>query len=369
VARLSTIANPRTRISELEHRLEQGDVLVLFEGLGDPYPPLRTIAARELAHHLEPGFEAYLRALVRGDEGFTEAAEIGLAADDFLEATPSVRSAACVALQSSESPATVAVLLDAARSADADLRYHALVTLHHLPVPQGQLRPLVEERLSDEDPEIAIVAAQIAAHEGWHALLDVLERLWRRLKGRGDLQVVFAIAELIPHARKAGAQVPQSVVDAVVEQCMAALSDEVTTAAASHALALLGDARATQALEEVLDKWIAHPILKVGAAAALVELGHERGARYLADMLHSRRKDARGYAIRIVGRLRLRRHFDDLVALAGSDDYHADTAVLALNDFGGDEAYTALKRIAGSHPDGEVRELAEQCLHGDNSPL
>lgn len=368
MGKLSQIANATTRQSELEHRLELGDTLVLFEGLADSYPPIRTIAARELAHHLNPEFEAYLRALVRGDEAFQKAADIGLAADDFLKPSPSVQSAACVALRGSNDPASAAVLVDAARSEDADLRYHALVSLHHLPVPEGQLRPLVEERLSDEDPEVAIIAAQLTAEAGWHELLPRLDGLRLRLEGRGDLQVTFAIAELIGKARKSGTDLPEGFITPIVEQCIQALDDEATTAAAGQALATLGDPRATRALEQVLDKWMTHPILKVGAAAALVELGHERGEQYLAEMLESRRKDARGYALRMIGKLHMTKHLPELIKIAKSDDYHADTAVLALGDMGGERAFEVLHEIAAEHGDEEIRELANQCLYGEERP-
>ncbi|MFU8804236.1 MAG: HEAT repeat domain-containing protein [Bradymonadaceae bacterium] len=365
MALLANIPNPQARMAELEHQLELGETLVLFEGLADTYPPLRRLAARELAHNLTPEFEDYLRALVRGEEAFQEAADTGLPADLFLTPSPEVRSAAVVALRGSEHPATVAALMDAARSEDADIRYHALVSLHHVPVDEARLRPLVEESLNDEDPEVVIVAAQLATHAGWHDLLPHLERLRSRFSGQEDLQIVFSIAELIGAARKDGIEVPDALVRPIVDRCMEALGDEPTTAAASHALATLGDPRATEALEAVLDKWMTHPILKVGAAAALVELGHDRGREYLTKTLQSRRKDARGYALRIVGKLHMKEHLDELIRVARSDDYHADTAVLALCDMDGPEALETLRKISKTHPEDEVRELALRCLRGE----
>jgi HEAT repeat protein len=367
---LADISNPKTRLSEFELRLREGSEpevrRTLIEAMGDTYPPLRHQAAvaasdRAEAGELSEAFGDLLRALAVGDS--TTAVELmeplGLAPDDVPAPVATVRQAACRALRSSPNDATRAALLKAADDDAPDVRYQALVSLHELAAKNEQFQTVVERRLEDEDPEVAVVAAQITAQRGWTKTIPVLIERWREFAGSDKLQLALSIAEL---SGEHDAQVDLSVMTEVVDQLIDALEDEPTIAAASQALAQLGSKRAVEALENVVTRWFAHPILKVEAAGALHQLGDAKGTVHLEKSLNSTRKDARGYALRLVGRLRISEFFDELDHVARSDDYHADTAVLALADYGGDEARAILEDVAKTHPQQDVRDLAQNHI-------
>ncbi len=352
-------------MAELDHQLSVRTapeaVALLFDALDDPYPPIRRYAGEALSTRLS---EAVLRALHHLVQG--EAVPQALAeslAPHIPEPSSAVRSATCVALQGSTAPETAAVLFEAARADDADLRYHALVALNALDfTDEHALVTLVGERLKDADMEIVVIAAQIAAARGWGELLEALEAARGRVGAELRFTLSLALAELIAHTPGGRERVDKSLVDELIAEFIGALEDERTLDAATRALAFMGATQAIDALVKVLDRWFSHPILRVGAAAALVELGNARGKAYLADALTSRRKDARGYAMRLVAHLRLEEHLPYLIEVALSDDYHADTAVLALLDFGSEQALATVAEIAQNHPHDDVRELAQLRL-------
>jgi HEAT repeat protein len=373
---LADITNPQTRLAEFELRVREGSASevrrTLLEAMADSYPPLRhqaAIAVADLAaapDQADETFERMLRALAVGDP--TTAVELaeplGLAPDDVPTPVATVRQAACRALRTSSNDATRDALLEAADDDAPDVRYQALVSLHELdahlqPTGGERFREVVERRLEDEDPEVAVVAAQIASQRGWTHTVDALIERWQEFRGQNKLQFALSLAEL---AGEHDADVDPAVMTAVVDQLIEALEDERTIAAASQALVQLGSERASEALENVIKRWFAHPILKVEAAGALHQLGDPKGSVHLEESLNSSRKDARGYALRLVGRLRISEFFGELSRVARSDDYHADTAVLALADYGGDEARAVLEEVAQGHPQQEVRTLASEHL-------
>ncbi len=367
---LAAIANPKARVDEFDHRLRQQSApelwRTLLEAITDIYPPLRQRAGEAAAEVADESFEEVLRALAHGDAAAAvEATEaLGLPADAAPSPLAPVRQAACMALRSSHAPQTRTVLLRATFDDDADVRYRALVSLHAIDATGRQFHDAVARRLGDDDSEVAVVAAQIAAQRGWTDLAGNIVQRYEQFLRSDKLQMALCLTEMVGEH---GLELNAKLVDQMVDELIDALHEETTIAAASKALVQLGAERARAPLQTVLDRWFAHPILKVEAAGALHQLGDQKGTDYLEKSLDSSRKDARGYAIRVVGRLHIADFFDEIVVLARSNDYHADTAVLALGDYGGDDARAVLEDIAANHPDDEVRALADNALKNANN--
>lgn len=362
---LDEIPNPDARLDELEYRLrtdtEPDGIEAALRALTDPYPPMRHRAASALAARVDEPLANLFGAIVLENEEAMGRARAELNVDRPPEIVPdaSMRQAACRILAHAQGEAVHRILQQAAGDPDADVRYQALVALHNVDISDEELERTVGARLQDSDSEVATVAAQITAEKGWTTYTEALEKIWNRTHGDARLQFTIALAEL---AGTHGADLSSDTLDAVVDELTDALGDEETIAGASRALVALGAARAREPLRSVLDRWFVHPLLRVEAAAALVELDDERGREYLADALDHSRDDVRGYALRSVGRLQMGDHFSRLVELAESDDYHADTAILALAEWGTDEALDALEEASASNPDDELRQLAQRAL-------
>lgn len=361
---LDEIANPETRLDELEYILREADrpeaIDALLRSLTDPYPPLRHRATSALAERVDGPLANLFGALILQNEEAMGRALAELELDDPPELTPDavVRQAACRILAHAEGEAVQRILERAATDEDADVRYQALVALHNIDMPEEELERAVAPRLQDADREVATVAAQITAEHGWTRYADALYAIWGRTASDAKLQFAISLAELVGSH---GAELEDEAIDALVEQLTDALGDEETIAGACRALVALGSQRAVEPLRNVVDGWFVHPLLRVEAAAALVELDDDAGRDYLADALDHNRRDVRGYALRSVGRLELDEHFDRLVELAKDDSYHADTAILALAEWGSPAAMQALDEIATTQTDPELRRLAERA--------
>lgn len=375
---LGHIKHNRARRNELHYRLKHRDrrdrVQLLALAIDDPYGPIRRDVAQafqgEFARE-EPGRRPTNQDVV----AFLEAVAVGRTVTHAVAhavGTPPqwpegeserARITALVALEASPFPEqTAEAIRPLLRCPTADLRYHALIALERLVPGNRTLFDAVIEALEDDDPEVAVVATQIGVKHGWAELGDYFLETHRRLGGEDRLQIAFSIGELVANSAWSPGDIPPQKRQQLVEECIDALGDEAHLAAAARTLANLEATEAVDDLVAVTKKWFAHPILKVDAAAALVDLGHPRGAKYLGKALRSRRKDASGYALRIIGERKIDRFFDALVETATSDDYHADTAALALEDFGGSEARDVLKQLSSSHPDDEVRRLAGKAI-------
>lgn len=364
---LAEIPNPQTRIAEFEFRLREGTPLecrrVVLEAMADVYPPLRHKAGRYAAEMRDEPLNKVMRALAVGDaEAAVElVVEMGLDADCTPAPVAAVRQVACMGLEASPDAGSTAALMQAASDDDPDVRYRALIALHDLDAQGPAFADLVVKRLSDSDPEVVVVAAQIASQAGWGELSGLLVEQWRGLRGSNKYQLALCLSDLVADTQ---VSLDSDVLDTIVDQFIAALKDDTTTSSAIQALEKLRVMRAQEPLEKIVSGWFSHPILKVEAAGALYNLGAEKGEQHLKKALESSRKDARGYALRTVGRLHIEQFFTKLQYVARSPEYHADTAVLALADFGGEDARAVLADVAHNHAQHEVRTLAKKLLSG-----
>lgn len=375
---LNNIPNSRARRAELQYRLKRLERLeriqMLCLALDDPYPPLRHDVAEAFQSELhsrsdddgslEENLVEFLHCLVSLREPPTEVLKaLTLPRDLVPRDSLRARVAACVALEASPWPErTTDVIRPLLDLDEADLRYQAVIAIHRLLPGSALLHDVVVDALGDEDPEIAVVATQVAVKESWEDLLPAFLHARARLHGEDRIQVTFSVGGLLDNSTLTPADLPREARGDMIIECVDALRHEPHTAAAIKTLARL---RATEAADElvgVTKRWFAHPILKVEAAAALVDLDHPRGEEYLERSLSSRRKDARGYALRIIGKRRLERFFPELVRVATGTGYHADTATLALADYDGPEARRLLDELSQSHADAEVRRLAGRAL-------
>lgn len=362
---LDEIGNPDARLDELEYRLEHGSreeaLRASLESLADPYPPLRHRATSALAARVDSTLANLFGAVVLEDEEALgrALADLPFDAPPDIPFTSPLRQAACRILAQTTGEATESILEQAASDADPDVRYQALIALHRLDLPGEMLERIVGPRLQDADSEVATVAAQICAERGLTDFADAIAAIRRRAAPSDRLQFAIALAELVGEH---GAEIDEETFEEVYGELTDALDDGETIAGAARALVHLGSERAAAPLRDILDRWFVHPLLRVEAAGALIELDDERGAQYLCKALEHRRKDVRGYALRTVGRLQLDEHLDRLVETAEAGGYHADTAVIALAQFGSDAAMQALERLADSPPDDELGRLAERVL-------
>jgi hypothetical protein len=379
--RLRTISNPGARLDELAFQLERREdadaLALLFGALTDPYPPIRRFAAESLEPFVtgrraeidDEALASALRALLCGEALPEPRSErLGISLEEAPDPSIEVRRAVAYALRFDTHPETTARLMDVADEADADLRYQAMVSLFDHRRCDGSMVALLERRLEDEDPEIVIVAAQMVAEWGVAGLREELvaarertSRLFRKQhRFQLSLSVVRLYEQLDEDLREAhGGELRQS----LIEDFERALRDEETTAAAAKALAAVDAQSARDQLYRLAKGWLVHPILKVEAAFALMQLGDERGRERFESFLRGRRKDARGYALQLVGQHRIERYYPLLYDLSRSArDYHADTAIETLGRIGDDEARSHLERLGREHPDPDLRRLASEQL-------
>ena len=381
---LNHIPNSRARRAELRYRLdrlERADrIQLLCLALDDPYPLLRHDIAEGFQEELQRGDEApdelddaivaLLESVVSESEPTAAVTKaLGVPRELLPEASTRARITACVALEGSPFPErTVEVIAPLLDDDDGDLRYQALIATNRLVPDSERLHDVVVDALDDGDPEIVVVATQIAVMHGWDDLLPQFLHARARLSGEDRTQVTFSVGELIDNSELEARDLPPEARGDMIAECSDALDYEPHTAAAIKTLANLDAQEATDRLVRITKGWFTHPILKVEAAAALVDLGNPLGEEYLDRALGSRRKDASGYALRIVGERRLKRFYPRLVDIARGDNYHSDTATLALADFGGDDARAVLTDLANTHGNAEVRKLARSALNAHLTP-
>lgn len=366
-AHIRSIPNPSDRLGELKRIATHHDDPterrdLLFGTLADPYPPVRQLAARELARALDPESAAALRALaIRDTDALPDWAPL-----------PSieVRRAACAALGADASEETRGVLLELATDADPDLRYQCLVSLFDTDAPDELMRPLVETRLVDADLEVCVVAAQIAADRSWHDLTHKLAKRRATTTGEVRMQFTLSLVELLPELQDGASATDKDkeLVDELFRDLERGVRNEVTAAASAKALIDLAIKRgrqdyAREELGRVLNKWFLHPLLKVEAAAQLTRLNSTKGLDFLSRSFDSKRKDARGWAIEVCGRLKIEPLFGRVARVARDlDDYHNDTAILSLGNYRTPDSRQLLEELAASHTDPDLRDLARRAL-------
>ncbi|RDV39770.1 hypothetical protein DV096_04175 [Bradymonadaceae bacterium TMQ3] len=373
---LAYIANSEARHRELLRILEQEQGspaerrALLLVCLDDPYPPVRQDAARGLGLLMSDEVVEVLVCLARGQappSPHLVSLAPGADALDWQSSRAAVAALAALrfAPQVDRSSEVAAELLGDRR---ADVRFQALLTLYRVSPQHPAIASKLEVLLSDPDAELAASAAQIAVELRRSEMLPALLQSWQGAHGAARKALAVAVAELVDASDLSPESLPERSRSAVVDELTAMLREEAWVAQASRALAMLDGQAARDALHAVISRWFAHPLLKLDAATALMELGDARGDEHLAASLHARRNDVRGYALRLVGVKQLDEHLDLLIELAHSSDYHADTALLALADFGGEAATDTLRTIAQSHADPELRELARAGLALGRSP-
>jgi hypothetical protein len=348
---LDQIVNPVARTRELVWRAQRaaGPARreLLMDALGDDYPPLRRRAALLLADTLpeDPGAARGLRGLARREGGGVE---------DKLAA------AAALALRGDATAETVAALREVfAQDASASVRYEALVSLFVV----GEGGECAAGAIEDPDDDVSVVGMQVAAARGLTGLMGAIAARRERMRATTRLQATLSLVEL--EALQPGAD--EDRIAEWVEELARALKNEETSAAAARALGWLARTghsaeRARFAMRARLGSFLLHPILKVEIAAALTEAGDPEGVAHLERALASRRKDAKGYAIEVSGRLRLEPFYDTIARIARGDDYHNETAILAVAAYDTDASRALLAELARAHPDADCRALAGELL-------
>lgn len=352
---LSHIANPAARQEELRFRnAKRFDQRLALDALSDPYPPIRHEAAQLLAAHMDAALAERLSAQLMD-----------------LSAPIEQRRAAAVALSGATAAQAQRALAAASADADHDLRYQALVSLFDLQADEDTFAPLIPARLEDSDDEVAAVAAQICAARSYGQHIEAIATRRARTRGPMRLQFTLSLAELICHHEP---HRQDELVTALIEELMAAMRHEETSAAAAQWLGRLAKhsaqrERITEALIKQLNRWLVHPLFKMEAAVALVELEHPEGIKHLRKQLDSKRRDTQGYAITVAGKYNLMEFYDEIAQLAAGTSYHAETAILALAQYRHPEAIALLSKLRDEHADQECRELARQCMRDVDGSL
>lgn len=366
----SDIPNPETRLDELEYRLRRaepdGAVRTLVRLLDDNYPPIRHRAASELgallangalSEPVETALIRFCRSAIQHDHQAMIHALSEMSVSEDLPPSSDTRQASCRILAGAGTR-TSDTLTEALADEHPDVRYRAMVSLHDTQA-EVLTDSEIADYLHDNDLEVAAVSAQWLAERGATQYTDAILARRREIDSNEAMTLALAAAELIgDHAASASAAEKRELVDVLI----AGLEDERTAPAAAKALVSMDARQAVEPLTDLLSRWFIHPIIRVQSAAALAELEESRGVEFLEQSLEHWRKDVRGAAIRAVGRIGIERFRADLEAMAQSEDYHADTAVLALADWGDDPAQHLLQNIARSHADPSVKQLAERAL-------
>jgi len=348
--KISPIGNPEARQRELKRLSEiepEADALsMLIDAFDDPYPPVRHLAAGILADRMGPRVESALIQVIQ--TGSEEA-----------------RTAACIALNSENVGVHgVCALFEASQNEAADVRYHGLVSLHRFNHPDE--RELVERMIREEsDPAILVVCCQIASERGWPIIAQIAQ-VRERLREADRFQASFALARFVGEH---GLDLDSSLRLDVIADLVGFLKDETTSRAAAQGLVLLNATQATEALRKVAKGWLMHPIIKVDAAVALHILGDSLGTTQWRKFLLGRRKDARGWAITRAGELKVAEFRGLVEAEARADQYHTDTALIALSNYDDDDAWRLIEARALDASESEVRELANDLLRGRTHAL
>ncbi len=292
-------------------------------GLGAATGEDRAPAIRELVRLLEDPF-LYVRynaalslgELLAGHESPAEAESLFLLLED---PAPLVRQAAVVAIGAlgrAGGPRAFEPLLKALRSANADVRFQAALSLAEA-APEVAVDPLIEALL-DSDAGVRGNAAAALGQIGDPRAGDALARRLGDPSADARFEAAFALAAL-GDAR--GSDV-----------LLAALDDRDRAHDAARALGRVGDARARAALSALWPRILKPVHLRLGAAAAAHRLGDGKAGDFIARMCESRRRAGQELAIHLAGELRLdaaRGALERLQARPGAADPQAIAESLA----------------------------------------
>ncbi len=378
---LAHIANPEQRLQELFWSIEQPQSTTqrhefLIASLGDLYPPVRQAAALRLAQdppqeHTRQELTAHLsKSLETKEDKITSS---GVTPPFMPPANTETGLAILAALKGCEDPPLPSLLTKLTTHTNPDVRYQALLNLFELPPsahPQN-LGSILTECLSDPDEEVSIIAAQFISECNLHELLPELIKRHQQLsrKQAASLHITLSITHLLTTASEDQRADYAYIIESLKKELIEGIQHEVSSSASSSALVdlalMLGQKElACAPLRKVLNRWFLHPLLKVEAAAQLTRLGDAQGLNYLSTMLDGKRKDTRGHAISVAGSLRIEPLYGQVARIAQSpQDYHNDTAILAMANYATPQAREHLKQLAESHADEELRTLAKQALN------
>lgn len=337
------IGNSEARLAELVRlagMLSEDALPLLLDAFEDPYPPLRHKAAGLLAERLNPQWE--------------EAILLRMASQ-----SPEVRTACCIALNGRGTSVAAQALLTALHDDASDVRYHALVSLHSY--NHAQEREEVEAILSNEgDPAILVVACQIAAQKGW-PMVEAICRVRERLRKEDRFQASFALARLSGEHHY---PLESALRLDIIAEFVGFLKNEATSRAAAQGLVLLEATQSSEALRKIARGWLVHPIIRVDAAISLYQLGDPQGLILWRKAIQSPRKDARGWALTRAGELQVAELRQVINHTAVSDDYHTDTALIALSHYDDEEAWKTIEDVNQASDDEEIRLLAQTLIRG-----
>lgn len=350
---IATIGNLDARMAELVRRAEAGGAEaaeLLLAGMADGWAPLRMRSANLLAERLTPAVESRLVGFLSDGTiadrpvTWTEAREL-----DVVRMIP-------LAMRTTElGQGGRDALVGLMTHRDEVVRYHAMLA-SFVALPGPTLRDVVGLALSDSDPAVVVVGAQIAAYHEWSEAIPKLVQRRETLRWEDRMHLTLALAEF-------AGELDASTLGSVVDDLLEGLDDTKTFAASAKALGTLAPPRAVEPLRKAAQRFFGHPLLKVEAAAALAKMGDEAGIEQIGETLKSRRRDTRGYALQLVGEFKADAYRDELARVARDpDDWHADTAVLALANWTDLEARQIIEEVAAEHPSQDVREAALEAL-------
>jgi HEAT repeat protein len=134
---------------------------------------------------------------------------------------------------------------------------------------------------------------------------------------------------------------------------------------AAEALGHSGLPEGVAPLERVGRKlFFVHPLERLAIAAALVRLGRSDWADYIRGATRSRRQEERGYALVLLGELKLDGAYDQLAAvLHKPDDYHRDTAAEGLGLLGDVRAVPLLAAVLAKAQQPDLVHECARALH------
>ncbi|HWE29373.1 MAG TPA: HEAT repeat domain-containing protein [Polyangia bacterium] len=210
---------------------------------------------------------------------------------------PLCREAAAIALgqlgAGGGEPAWVALTL-ALSSPAPEVRFQAIASLAE--IDAARAATVILPALDDRDHKVRAQAAAALGDSGERVHTDRLARL---LDDTDDVRHEAALAL----ARLGDRRGLPSLVRALADRNRA-----LDAATALAKIGIGGDAAATAALGQAVERWLGDPLVKVRAAEALARAGDERGMAHLRRAARASRDDVRGLAESVLSDLQHAAH-------------------------------------------------------------